>query len=139
MVSFAHSPILKMNYLLNSLKNSNQIWIFICFISRRYGAHTEKMIMNVMFVYMLIIGKITGESHLYLTIQKICAKIGTLKDSLPHTRMVVKMSIDANSVMDGKNKSSTLIISKLNSVCTVIHVKNLTVLTTIVIPTENIH
>jgi len=95
--------------------------------------------MNVMFVYMLIIGKIIGESHLYLTILKICAKIGTLKDSLPHTRMVVKMSIDANSVMDGKNKSSTLIISKLNSVCTVIHVKNLTVLTTIVIPTENIH
>ena len=81
MVNFVPSHILRENSLLSLLRNSNQIWISISFISKRYGVLIEKMIMKEMFVSMLTTGKIIEESPQFSIIQRICVKIGILKIS----------------------------------------------------------
>lgn len=84
--------------------------------------------MKEMYAFMRIIGKTTEESHLFLTIQKICVKTGIPKGLLHLTKMDAKMNTGANLVMVGKNKNSTLTILRSNNACTGILAKSLTVL-----------
>lgn len=125
MESFVHSLILKPNCLLNSLKSLSLIWTFIYSISKLSGVHIGKMIMKEMFVYMLITGKTIEESHLYSTIQKICAKIGIPKVSSHPIKMAANMNIDVHIVMVGRSKNSILTTSKLNNAYMVINVRSL--------------
>jgi hypothetical protein len=112
MMNFVPSHILRENSLLSLLRNSNQIWISISFISKQYGVLIEKMIMREMFVFMLTTGKITEESPQFSITQRICVKIGIQKISLLRIKMVANLSINAASVMAGRSRNSTLTISK---------------------------
>lgn len=135
----AHLHILRMISLLNLLKSLSLIWIFTYFILKPFGVLIEKMIMREMSVFMLIIGKIIEENLLFLLILKKCVRIGILKTSLLHTKMVACWSISVPLVMAGKNKSFILISSKLNRAYMEILVKSLTVHITIQKPIGSIH
>lgn len=74
-----------------------------------------------------IIGKTTEENPQYLTTPKICARIGIQKDSSHLIKMAASSNIDVSLVMDGRNKSFILTISKLSNACTENPAKSLTV------------
>lgn len=127
MVNFAHLHTRKTNYLLSWLKSLNQIWISTYFILRQYGVLTGKMTMREMSASTPIIGKTTEENPQYLTTPKICARIGIQKDSSHLIKMAASSNIDVSLVMDGRNKSFILTISKLSNACTENPAKSLTV------------
>jgi predicted HAD superfamily phosphohydrolase YqeG len=62
------------------------------------------------FVYLPIIGKISGENLSYINTQKSNAIIGDLDNLLVHIKMDAQTNINVIVVMDGKNKNITLII-----------------------------
>lgn len=104
----------------------SSIWIFICFISKQCGVHTEKMTMTVRLACMLITGKIIGGSLHFTAIHKKCVKIGKPTKSLPQTPMDVLSSINVVIHMDGKSKSITQSFLRLKSANTVRDVRRFT-------------
>jgi hypothetical protein len=61
---------------------------------------------------MLIIGKTLEENHMFMNMKKISVQIGKLKISFLLMLMDASMNIDANILMDGKNKNIILSIIK---------------------------
>lgn len=85
--------------------------------------------MRGIFVSMHTIGRTTEENLRFLLTAKRCAQIGLPRNSFLLTKMAAKRSIDANTVMAGKNNSFILTILKLSLVTITNSVKNLIVLT----------
>ena len=74
---------------------------------------------------MLITGRTIEGNLPYLAILKRCAKTGILKTSLLLIKMDANLSINVLTVMDGRNKNSTLITLRWNNACMENNVKNL--------------
>lgn len=99
------SLMLKMKCRLTCLINLIKMQIFICSISRQYGALTLIPLIQGTNAFMLIIGKILGENLISMTMKKNNVHLGKLKTSYRLMQMDVKVSTDVNSLMDGKSKS----------------------------------
>jgi hypothetical protein len=90
--------------------NLQEIQISTCFTLRRSGVPTVIPPMLEMFAYMLIIGRILGESPIFTTMRRINALNGKPRILCKPTLMDVKMNIDASTPMDGKNRNIILLI-----------------------------
>jgi hypothetical protein len=95
--------------------------------------------MKEMFVFTLITGKIIEENPQFLIIQKICAKTGIQKVSLPLIKMVANRNTDVPIVMVGRNKNFIQTTSKLSNVFMGINVRNHIALITIMKMIESIN
>ena len=137
-LNFAHHILIKLNPVIMGTcallptQKMRSLWIFwinlrktltsICSISKLCGVHILIQTIQEMLVFMLIIGKISEGSLMYLIMKKNSALNGKPRISYKLMLMDANTNIDVSFLMDGKNKNIILSIikcthaDKLNSV-----------------------
>lgn len=131
METCVHSHMPNLKFLLIFLISSRKTQISTFFILKRSGVLIVTQLMPEMPVFMLIIGRILEENHMYLNMRKSNAHNGRLKTSFKLMQMVVNTNIDASSHMVGKNKSIIHLTIKCMLVDKVTHARKIIVLTII--------
>ncbi len=84
----------------------------ICFTLKQFGVPTAILLMPEMLVCMRIIGRTSEGSLMSMNMKKINALTGKLRILYQHMLMDVSMNTDANTLMAGKNRNTTLSITR---------------------------